>query len=191
VTAPLHFLSATLQDEPDAPSSQSTQPLPVLAQPVFVQDAQRPVPPAFPQLQGKAEQAIIPSPDVNRQRLLAKVPAFWITDVLEQSLHGAALIALGLREQPDAVANPWHLVIESPGEPTHALPPGTSIAQVYDEAVGELLILGEPSSGKTTLLLELATRRRFIDLPSLTPSLDPFVPFATIVGSPNVIGVGN
>jgi DNA polymerase III delta prime subunit len=93
---------------------------------------------------------------VNRHRLLAKVRTFWITDVLEQSLHGAALIALGLHEQPDAVANPWHLGIASPGEPTHALPPGTSIAQVYDEAVGELLLLGEPGSGKTTLLLELA-----------------------------------
>jgi len=28
--------------------------------------------------------------------------------------------------------------------------------QVYDEADGELLILGEPGAGKTTLLLELA-----------------------------------
>jgi predicted NACHT family NTPase len=28
--------------------------------------------------------------------------------------------------------------------------------QVYDEAGGELLILGEPGAGKTTLLLQLA-----------------------------------
>src|SRR5205085_2635242 len=34
----------------------------------------------------------------NRQRLLRKVRAFWIEGVLEHSLHGAALIALGLAE---------------------------------------------------------------------------------------------
>jgi serine/threonine protein kinase len=62
VTAPLHFLSAVLQDEPAAPSSQSTQPLPVLAPSVFVQAAQRPAPPACREREGKAEQAIIPSP---------------------------------------------------------------------------------------------------------------------------------
>jgi len=36
------------------------------------------------------------------------------------------------------------------------LPAGTRITQVYDDADGELLILGEPGAGKTTLLLELA-----------------------------------
>jgi serine/threonine protein kinase len=39
----------------------------------------------------------------NRMRLLRRVRTFWITGVLEQSLHGAALLALGLQEQPDAV----------------------------------------------------------------------------------------
>jgi hypothetical protein len=34
----------------------------------------------------------------NRQRMLAKVRAIWITGVLEKSLHGAALLALGLEE---------------------------------------------------------------------------------------------
>ncbi len=92
----------------------------------------------------------------NRQRMLAKVRAFWITGVLENSLHGAALIALGLKEQPDAVANPWHLVLQQPDQSERPLPPGTRITQVYDDVGGELLILGEPGSGKTTLLLELA-----------------------------------
>jgi len=92
----------------------------------------------------------------NRQRLLAKVHTFWIKDVLDQSLHGAALIVLGLREQPDAVENPWRLVFQETNQPARLLPPGTRIKQVYDDASGELLILGEPGSGKTTLLLELA-----------------------------------
>ena len=88
--------------------------------------------------------------------MLAKVHAFWIKGVLEQSLHGAALIALGLHEQPDAIENPWHLILQQPDQPEHPLPPGTRITQVYDDAGGELLILGGPGSGKTTLLVELA-----------------------------------
>jgi len=35
-------------------------------------------------------------PDRNRSRMLAKVKTFWIKGILEQSLHGAALIELGL-----------------------------------------------------------------------------------------------
>src|SRR5262245_26108904 len=68
----------------------------------------------------------------NRQRLLAKVQAFWIKGVLEQSLHGAVLIELGLHEQPDAVTNPWKGFVEPPDQSEHSLPPGTTITQVYD-----------------------------------------------------------
>lgn len=92
----------------------------------------------------------------NHQRMLERVHAFWIKGVLEKSLYSAALIALGLKEQPDAVANPWHLVLKQPDQPDRTLPSSTRITQVYDDAGGELLILGEPGSGKTTLLLELA-----------------------------------
>ncbi len=100
-----------------------------------------------------------PTPSVlqrNRQRLLRRVQSFWITGVLDHSLHGAALIALGLQEQPDAVAHPWHLVLQQPETVPHLLPAGMRITEVYDRADGELLILGAPGSGKTTLLLELA-----------------------------------
>ena len=90
------------------------------------------------------------------QNMLANVHTFWIKGVLERSLHGAALVALGLHEQPDAVANPWRLVLQEANQTTRPLPPGTRITQVYDNAGGELLILGDPGSGKTTLLLELA-----------------------------------
>ncbi|GAC1355035.1 MAG: hypothetical protein NVSMB38_34760 [Ktedonobacteraceae bacterium] len=97
-----------------------------------------------------------PTRGSNRQRLLAKVRAFWITDVLEHSLYGAGLIALGLQEQAEAVAKPWRLVLQQPGLTPQRLPAGTHITQTYDDAGGALLILGEPGSGKTTLLLELA-----------------------------------
>src|SRR5438105_11938856 len=50
-------------------------------------------------LQREPEQHTLTPGSQNRQRMLDKVRAFWITGVLEQSLHGAALIALGLYEQ--------------------------------------------------------------------------------------------
>lgn len=92
----------------------------------------------------------------NRSQMLAKVRAFWIIGVLEQSLQGVAPIALGLQEQSEAIVNPWQLVVQESNQPAHPLPQGTGITQVYDKAAGELLILGEPGSGKTTLLLQLA-----------------------------------
>jgi hypothetical protein len=92
----------------------------------------------------------------NRLRLLKRVYTIWIEGLLERSLHQASLIALDLQEQPDALANPWHLEVQESNRPPHPLPTGTSIVQVYDESDGELLLLGEPGAGKTTLLLELA-----------------------------------
>jgi serine/threonine protein kinase/GTPase SAR1 family protein len=92
----------------------------------------------------------------NRKALLRKVRSFWIEGVLEHSLHGATLMTLGLQAQPDAVANPWHLVLQQPETTPQPLPAGTRITQVYDATDGELLILGAPGAGKTTLILELA-----------------------------------
>ncbi len=104
--------------------------------------------------QSNSKQAMLAQ--MNRERLLRRVRSFWITGVFQHSLHGAALMTLGLEAQPDAVANPWHLVMQHPDTTPHPLPAGTRITQVYDAADGELLILGAPGSGKTTLLLELA-----------------------------------
>jgi hypothetical protein len=92
----------------------------------------------------------------NREQLLHRVRSFWITGILEQPLHGAALLTLDLQEQPNAVANPWRLIIQEPEHTSTPLPAGTRIIDVYDGADGGLLILGEPGAGKTTLLLELA-----------------------------------
>src|SRR5258708_2213912 len=105
------------------------------------------------------QQQIPPLPEVERQKrrsLIKRVRTTWIEGVLEHSLHQAALIALDLQEQPDALANPWRLEVQETDLPPRLLPPGTPIVQVYDKADGELLILGEPGAGKTTLLLELA-----------------------------------
>lgn len=92
----------------------------------------------------------------HRTRMLKQVRTFWIDGVLEQSLHHMALITLGLYEHPDAVTNPWRLVMQEAERPAFSLPAGTRIMDVYDHSDGKLLILGKPGAGKTTLLLELA-----------------------------------
>ncbi len=92
----------------------------------------------------------------NRRILLGHVENFWIKGVLEKSLHGAALLELGIKEDPEAVKTyPWAIKKEETNE---TLPAGTSMLEIFD-SIGmgrSLLILGAPGSGKTTMLLELA-----------------------------------
>jgi len=47
-------------------------------------------------------------------------------------------------------------MLERPGATSQPLPPEQTIADVFAEEGGSLLLLGEPGSGKTTILLELA-----------------------------------
>jgi hypothetical protein len=92
----------------------------------------------------------------NRRILLGHVENAWIKGVLDASLHGAALLDLGIKQDPDAVTKyPWAIKKESTDE---TLPAGTSMLEIFD-SIGmgrSLLILGAPGSGKTTMLLELA-----------------------------------
>ncbi len=92
----------------------------------------------------------------NRQIMLQRVHDFWVKGVLENSLCNEVLIELGMEERKEAVEYPWKMVIQRPSHPNRQLPPGTKIIDVFDESGGSLLILGEPGSGKTTMLLELA-----------------------------------
>jgi MFS family permease len=92
----------------------------------------------------------------DRQRMLLRVRRVWIDTFLNDSLHGAGLLTLGLQDRPESVPDPWHNVVHRPDHPAPTLASSTSIEQMFDTADGELLILGNPGSGKTTLLLELA-----------------------------------
>ncbi|MGB8645113.1 MAG: NACHT domain-containing protein [Anaerolineae bacterium] len=88
--------------------------------------------------------------------LLHKVQTFWIQGVLDRSVHQASRIELGKEMQAGAVDHPWESVLELPDAAGQTLPRGTDILQVFDQANRALLILGEPGSGKTITLLELA-----------------------------------
>lgn len=93
----------------------------------------------------------------NRQRMLARVRAIWITGVLDHSLYADVFLTLGLKDQPRAIATPGRLVVLGGDRPVRKIPAGTRIHQVFDGdlAQGELLILGVPGAGKTTVLLSL------------------------------------
>lgn len=90
----------------------------------------------------------------NRRVMLNHVESFWVKGVLEKSLHGAALLELGIKEDPSAINYPWTIKKESTDE---TLPAGKSMLEIFNEigAGRSLLILGAPGSGKTTMLLEL------------------------------------
>jgi predicted NACHT family NTPase len=92
----------------------------------------------------------------NRQRMLKRVQTKWITNFLENRLYygyDEELLPLPLRERRGSRIDE---VLSDPLKPTRPISPETTITQVFDQAGGELLILGEPGAGKTTLLLELA-----------------------------------
>jgi len=89
--------------------------------------------------------------------MLEKVYNFWIKGVLENSLHGAALIELGVSEKRDAINHPWNTLLKH-DDYAEDIQIGTGIASLFDRMSGELLILGQPGSGKTTMLLELGRR---------------------------------
>ena len=92
----------------------------------------------------------------NRSRMLQNVHDYWIKGVLEQSLYREMLIDLGMEYNPNAVQYPWDMVLHRPDRQDTTLPTNTRMIDVFTEARGELLILGAPGAGKTTMLLDLA-----------------------------------
>jgi serine/threonine protein kinase/GTPase SAR1 family protein len=114
------------------------------------------IPPLMTGLTNEQVVKISSSMQRNRQRMIQKVCTFWVTGVLAQSLDGVSFITPELRKKQDAVANPWLSTLHQSQDHAQEFAPNTPITEIYDQAGGELLILGEAGSGKTTLLLELA-----------------------------------
>ncbi|MBN1148994.1 MAG: NACHT domain-containing protein [Anaerolineales bacterium] len=92
----------------------------------------------------------------NRARMLQLVEKIWVDGVLKKSLFNEALIELGMQAQAGAIERPLDRLVRLPDQEERPLPPSTSMLEVFDQMKGAMLILGEPGSGKTTMLLELA-----------------------------------
>lgn len=92
------------------------------------------------------------------ERLLLQAVKNEITSRLNQSLHQAVLIQLGMETQPEQVRRPWDSDVKIGDKPSEPLPRDWDISRVFDEMQGKLLILGNPGVGKTTVMLELAQK---------------------------------
>jgi eukaryotic-like serine/threonine-protein kinase len=108
----------------------------------------------------------------NLHILRDKVKKFWIEGVLEKSIHNEIFLDLGKEVKTDVIDHPWGNVIELPGQEGQEILPDKRMIEIFDEAGHTLLILGEPGSGKTITLLELADEliaRTEIDLSEPIP----------------------
>lgn len=89
-------------------------------------------------------------------KLRQKVRLFWIDGVLKHSLYNEQFIHLNIDESSELVDNrPWDLILPRPDLADDSVPTSISILSAFDQMNQQLLILGEPGSGKTTMLLVL------------------------------------
>ncbi|HVF58809.1 MAG TPA: CHAT domain-containing protein [Thermoanaerobaculia bacterium] len=113
-------------------------------------------PPAAPARPSPAPAVAAPDARKGLLILLRKVRQFWIEGVLERSLQRSARLDLGMEIVGGATASPFGAVSDTADAGAAAVPAGRRVAEVFEELGGSLLVLGEPGSGKTISLLELA-----------------------------------
>jgi hypothetical protein len=98
-----------------------------------------------------------PSPEQATQLeiLRRRVKEYWVDGVLRHSLYNEVLISLGKRQVDEFVDAPWKYKVEVSDAVRSGPLADRDVKTLYD-AAGLLLILGEPGSGKSTTLLDLA-----------------------------------
>jgi eukaryotic-like serine/threonine-protein kinase len=98
-----------------------------------------------------------PDPDNATQLniLRKRVSEYWVDGVLGNSLYNEVMISLGKRKIDKAIDAPWKYTVEVSDAMNSGPLDDRGVSVIYG-ATGLLLILGEPGSGKTTTLLDLA-----------------------------------
>lgn len=91
-----------------------------------------------------------------RENLINLIRTIWIEDFLNKSVHNE-VIKLSFSYRSEAlVKRPWQMVLHQTDQKDILIPPEKSLLEIFTAAGRNLLILGEPGSGKTTTLLQLA-----------------------------------
>lgn len=91
-----------------------------------------------------------------RRELLNLVEMIWIKGKLDQMLGGRGVIEVNKEERPDLIHHPWKIVLQTDRTKKSLLPADSKLIDVFEEVGSKLLILGDPGSGKTTMMLELS-----------------------------------
>jgi eukaryotic-like serine/threonine-protein kinase len=98
----------------------------------------------------------------NRKQVLSKVRQFWVESVLAKSLPKNIFLEFAIKEQFDVLDKPEERYITTKmQEAPFTLSQPSDISMIFEKMGSQLLILGEPGGGKTTILLLLA--RQLLD----------------------------
>ena len=94
-------------------------------------------------------------------------------ELLDHALPHQVRLQLGLHTRPDAVDPAWRrMLLRGPRASFQPVPLGISPLELFDGQQGQLLVLGAPGAGKTTLIVELAqalTTRALADTQARLP----------------------
>ncbi|KOP26575.1 hypothetical protein AMR41_09545 [Hapalosiphon sp. MRB220] len=102
-------------------------------------------------------EALTPAKHSRIRQALLKQVNLEVESRINSSLHNQVYIVLDVEQNPEQIELPWSSEIKVGDQPKIRLD-NTDIINVFDQEVvaGRLLILGQPGSGKTTMLLKLA-----------------------------------